>query len=226
MPLAMRDAFVLVVERARRRPPGRRSPPARPSCRAGSRRSAWARRRSRVSGFSGRSPPATISPPSSRPDCDVALDAVAVRGGDHRADDGVGLERVADLQHVRHLREAFDDLVVDACAARSRGSARCRSGRSGTSTPSRSSATAVFRSASSNTSAAPLPPSSSSRRFIVRPPTSPMRMPDAGRAGEGHHVDVAATRRAPRPSPGVEPVTTLTTPGGKPDLVQDLARAR
>ena len=37
--------------------------------------------------------------------------------------------------------------------------------------------TAVFTSASSNTSAAPLPPSSSSVRFIVRPPTSAMRRP-------------------------------------------------
>ena len=40
-------------------------------------------------------------------------------------------------------------------------------------------ATASSRSASSNTSAAPLPPSSSSRRFMLRPPASPMRWPTA-----------------------------------------------
>ena len=48
------------------------------------------------------------------PGFDVALDPVAVRGGDDRAEHGVGLVRVADLQHVRHLGEALDDLVVHA----------------------------------------------------------------------------------------------------------------
>ena len=35
-----------------------------------------------------------------------------MRGGDDRTDDGVGLERVADLQHVRHLGQPRDDRVV------------------------------------------------------------------------------------------------------------------
>ena len=39
--------------------------------------------------------------------------------------------------------------------------------------------TAVARSASSNTMAEPLPPSSSSRRFMLRPATSAMRQPTA-----------------------------------------------
>ena len=39
----------------------------------------------------------------------VALDAVAVRRGDDRADHRAGFVRVADLQHVRHLGQALDD---------------------------------------------------------------------------------------------------------------------
>ena len=74
---------------------------------------------------------------------------------------------------------------------------------------------AVLRSASSNTSPTPLPPSSSSRRFMSRPATSPMRWPTTvepvkltmSTCGE-------ATRAAPASAP--LPVRTLTTPGGNP----------
>jgi hypothetical protein len=75
--------------------------------------------------------------------------------------------------------------------------------------------TAVFTSASSNTSAAPLPPSSSSVRFIVRPATSPMRTPTPVEPVN----DTMSTSRlatSASPVPGVEPVTTFTTPSGKP----------
>ena len=74
---------------------------------------------------------------------------------------------------------------------------------------------AVLRSASSNTRPTPLPPSSSSRRFMSRPATSPMRFPTTvepvkltmSTCGE-------ATRAAPASAP--LPVRTLTTPGGIP----------
>ena len=62
---------------------------------------------------------------------DVALDAVALRRRDDRADDRVLVERVADLHARRRRRRAGRPAPRTCCGARSRASVRCRSGRCG-----------------------------------------------------------------------------------------------
>ena len=69
--------------------------------------------------------------------------------------------------------------------------------------------------ASSKTSAAPLPPSSSSSRFMVRPPTSPMRTPTPVEP-VNDTMSMSFVSTSASPVSGVEPVTTFTTPGGNP----------
>ncbi len=74
---------------------------------------------------------------------------------------------------------------------------------------------AVARSASSNTTPAPLPPSSSSRRFMSRPATSPIARPTGV---EPVKLTMSTWRDATSawPVSAPDPVTTLTTPSGKP----------
>ncbi len=74
---------------------------------------------------------------------------------------------------------------------------------------------AVFRSASSNTIPAPLPPSSSSSRFMSRPATSPMARP-TGVEPVKLTMSTSGEATSACPASGDEPVTTLTTPAGKP----------
>src|SRR5450759_1886611 len=62
---------------------------------------------------------------------------------------------------------------------------------------------------------APLPPSSSSSRFIVLPPASKMRAPTAVEPVKETMSTFFESTRA-SPISGEEPVTTLTTPGGNP----------
>ena len=103
----------------------------------------------------------------------------ALGGGDDRADDGGRVERVADGQAAGGGLQARRRAGRGCPAGRAPGWARCRSGRSGRPTRWRWRRRRCARSASSNTTAAPLPPSSSSRRFMSRPATSPMRRPTA-----------------------------------------------
>ena len=58
---------------------------------------------------------------------------------------------------------------------------------------------------------------------MSRPATSPMALPDGGGAGEAHHVDVLGDATSAWPDLGAEPVTTLTTPAGKPASCEHLA---
>ena len=83
---------------------------------------------------------------------------------------------------------------------------------------------AVLTSASSNTTAAPLPPSSSSSCFIVRPPTSPMRIPTPVEP-VNDTMSMSRVSTSASPVAGVEPVTTLTTPGGNPTSCMSLMRS-
>ena len=173
MPLAMRDGLVLVVERHDHDDRAEDLLLHDRSCRRCSRRAGWARRRSPVS-MSGRSPPATTVPPSAPARGDVALDPVAVHLGDDRARRTVSRSSGSPTFSVPgRLRQPGDQLVVDA--------ARCTSTRvgrgadlAGVEGPRRWRCVpmAVLRSASSNTMPAPLPPSSSSRRFIWEPATA------------------------------------------------------
>src|SRR5581483_9659524 len=75
--------------------------------------------------------------------------------------------------------------------------------------------TAVATSASSNTTPAPLPPSSSRNRFIVRPPDSAILTPTFV-LPVNDTMSTSCDSTSASPVAGVEPVTTLTTPGGKP----------
>lgn len=76
-------------------------------------------------------------------------------------------------------------------------------------------ATAASRSASSRTTAAPLPPSSINCRFIPRPHTSAMRCPTDVEPVK-LTMSTSGESTAASPASGPEPVTTLTTPGGTP----------
>jgi hypothetical protein len=75
--------------------------------------------------------------------------------------------------------------------------------------------TAASMSASSNTMPAPLPPSSSSWRFIVRPPVEAISMPTFVLPVKLTMSTSGESTRA-WPLAGVLPVTMLTTPGGNP----------
>lgn len=76
-------------------------------------------------------------------------------------------------------------------------------------------ATAESRSASSRTTAAPFPPSSISWRFMLRPQTSAMRCPTAVEPVK-LTMSTSGESTAASPTPGAEPLTTLTTPAGTP----------
>lgn len=76
-------------------------------------------------------------------------------------------------------------------------------------------ATAEARSASSRTSAAPLPPSSINCRFIPRPHTSAMRCPTAVDPVK-LTMSTSPESTAASPTSAPDPVTTFTTPGGTP----------
>src|SRR5881397_2934188 len=75
-------------------------------------------------------------------------------------------------------------------------------------------ATAPLTSPSSNTTAAPLPPSSSNSRFMPRPAVSAMRCPTGVLPVNDTMSMSASTSACPASAP--EPVTTLNTPGGSP----------
>ena len=78
-----------------------------------------------------------------------------------------------------------------------------------------SAVTAFARSASWHTTHAPLPPSSRRSRFIVWPPASKIRAPTAVEP-VNEIMSTFWERTSASPSSGEEPVTTFTTPGGKP----------
>ena len=186
---------------------------------AGSRRSASARRSSpgRASRAARRR---RRRPPSARPCVDVALDPISMRAVMTGPSTVSGLVGIADLQHLRHLREAGDDLVVDPHGARSRVSARCRSGPSGTSTPSRSCRTAVFTLASSNTSAAALA-AELEQQALHR---APAHLGDAHADPVDPVNDTMSMSRvstSASPVAGVDPVTHVDDAGREADLVQD-----
>ena len=75
--------------------------------------------------------------------------------------------------------------------------------------------TTLLRSASSNTRPAPLPPSSSSSRFIEPPATAPIAWPTPVEPVK-LTMSVWGLATIASPTSGPEPVTMLTTPGGKP----------
>src|SRR5437763_8560802 len=86
-------------------------------------------------------------------------------------------------------------------------------------------ATAEASSASSNTIAAPLPPNSSSSRFIVRPALCAICVPTAVEP-VNDTMSTSAQSTSACPASGVEPVTMLTTPGGKPASAKTSASCR
>lgn len=76
-------------------------------------------------------------------------------------------------------------------------------------------ATADLTSASSKTTAAPLPPSSISWRFIPRPHTSAIRCPTAVEPVK-LTMSTSGESTAAAPTSAPDPLTTFTTPGGAP----------
>ena len=76
--------------------------------------------------------------------------------------------------------------------------------------------TTPLMSASSKTTAAPLPPSSMSIRFMVGAPGRGDALADGGRAGEGDHVDVGRGGEGGGRLGALAELMRLTTPGGNP----------
>ena len=120
---------------------------------------------------------------------DAGLDVVAVRLERDRAHLGRGIQRVAEPDRPRPLRQPRHELVVHGGLARAAASPPCRSGRSPRRRRPRRRSAAASRSASANTMCGDLPPSSSDTRARCDAALFMTAMPVARRARERHLVD-------------------------------------
>ena len=125
-----------------------------------------------------------------------------------------GVRRIADGQEAGHLHQAVGYLVKKATVHdRALGAVQICPEWKDQVEPMQP--TAALTSASSRTTQAPLPPSSSSERFMVRAAISADLDADLRRAGEADALDVAGLDQSEEED-GVLPLTRFTTPGGKP----------
>ncbi len=147
--------------------PGRRSPPGRRvRCWTG-RRSRWAGRTQPAASVasSGTPPPISTRPPSSRASVDVARDALAVRLRHQRTHLRLRIVGQADADLLACARPAASTNPPYRTSARTGASRPRSSGQRSRRCPTATPATALSRSASSNTMCGDLPPSSSADRY-------------------------------------------------------------